>query len=455
MREAQTKRQKAASPPWERIFEVDYDALARRTAPLSGELSDLLRLFDGTRTLRAVVDANGPADGGERLKRFTALEREKLLTAASKAAPTNGDDDDELEAWLAEGQPASRAWLRWAIAPAALLVAVAAVALLRPAPHAPAVPAASGSGAPATAQAQLASDKATPAAAATAPAAVAEAKPAPATPAAATVAVAPAEVAASKPAEPTPLPAAVVAAAEKPIAAMKSDVAPAAKVDAPAAKVDAPAAKVDAPAAKVDAPAAKLDQPLAKVNAAAVAKPNAKVDAPAAKVDAPATVVASARPPTAAAASALPAAKPAAAEKGGATVAAKTSAPAASAPAPGDPERYQTLMAEGKSRYAKGQWKAARAAYTAALQLDPSRTDALVPLARCQLDSGALDDAFGNARRAIAARGDDAEAWLIVGAVEQQRSHSREARVAYQKYLALAPNAAYASDVRAVLRTLH
>jgi tetratricopeptide (TPR) repeat protein len=132
---------------------------------------------------------------------------------------------------------------------------------------------------------------------------------------------------------------------------------------------------------------------------------------------------------------------------------AAAAAPASAASA--DPDRYQALMAEGKKRYAKGQWKAAQTAYTAALQLDPSRTDALVPLARCQLDSGALDDALGNARRAIAKRGDDADAWLVIGAVEQQRSHSREARAAYQKYLALAPNAAYAGDVRAVLRTLH
>ncbi len=435
MRDAQ-KRQKAASPPWERIFEVDFDALARRSGPLPSELSELLRLFDGTRTLRAVVDAS---DGDDGLKRFGALEREKLLATAVKAPSAVADEDDEaLDAWLAEDAPAaSRPWLRWSIAPAALVLAVAVVALLRPAAR-PAV--ADAAGASAAIAAASNANSASP---------TSEAKDTKA--AAAPVAHAAAPAAAPE------KPAAVVTATATAVSPVVGDQpAPVAPVAAPAPVAPAVTAKADvAPAAKIDAP--KVDAPAKEVTP----KVAAKIDAPAAKIDAPVTVLASASAPVKP--SVVPATAPGvggngAVEKGGATVAPKTSAPAAaaaSATGAADPARYAALLAEGKSRYAKGQWKAARTAYLAAMQLDPSRTDALVPLARCQLDSGALDDAFGNARRAIAVRGDDADAWLIVGAVEQQRSHSLQARTAYQKYLTLAPNAAYAADVRAVLRTLH
>jgi tetratricopeptide (TPR) repeat protein len=91
--------------------------------------------------------------------------------------------------------------------------------------------------------------------------------------------------------------------------------------------------------------------------------------------------------------------------------------------------------------------------------LPPARTRApdeklLLLLARHQLDRGALAAAIASCQRAIAIDPKNAEAYLILGAAQQQRAHSRESRAAYQIYLRLAPGGRFASEVRAVLRAM-
>jgi cytochrome c-type biogenesis protein CcmH/NrfG len=66
-----------------------------------------------------------------------------------------------------------------------------------------------------------------------------------------------------------------------------------------------------------------------------------------------------------------------------------------------------------------------------------------------------MEKALAAAQLAAAANSENADAYLVVGAVEQQKSHISEARTAYEKYLKLAPRGQFAGDIRSILATLH
>ena len=46
------------------------------------------------------------------------------------------------------------------------------------------------------------------------------------------------------------------------------------------------------------------------------------------------------------------------------------------------------------------------------------------------------------------------DAYLIIGAAEQEARHNAAAKTAYQRYLDLAPKGPYAQDVRSSLKSL-
>jgi Flp pilus assembly protein TadD len=110
------------------------------------------------------------------------------------------------------------------------------------------------------------------------------------------------------------------------------------------------------------------------------------------------------------------------------------------------------LVEEGLALYKKGRLKQATQKLEEAQKLDAP--GALVALARCHLDLGADAKALAEAERATHENPRDAEAWLIVGTVEQQRSRAADAKTAYKKYLELSPRGAFAGEVRAILRSL-
>jgi hypothetical protein len=118
-------------------------------------------------------------------------------------------------------------------------------------------------------------------------------------------------------------------------------------------------------------------------------------------------------------------------------------APPSAAPAP-PPPRRQPAAAQAPLA----------AALPTAVSAPRPHDDSLTRRARHELDRGAVGEAAATARLAIAADRQDSEAQLILGAAEQQRSHNRLARAAYQQYLALAPNGAFAAEVRSILRSL-
>jgi cytochrome c-type biogenesis protein CcmH/NrfG len=66
-----------------------------------------------------------------------------------------------------------------------------------------------------------------------------------------------------------------------------------------------------------------------------------------------------------------------------------------------------------------------------------------------------MEKALAAAQLAASANANNAEAYLVVGAVEQQKSHMSEARAAYERYLKLAPKGQFAGEIRSILATLH
>jgi len=119
--------------------------------------------------------------------------------------------------------------------------------------------------------------------------------------------------------------------------------------------------------------------------------------------------------------------------------------------------RYLTeqALAEGKTLYDKGQAKKAMVPLEKAVTLKPNGDEALVLLANCFLDRGNMDKAIGLAELAAAANAENADAYLVVGAVQQQKGHNSEARTAYEKYLQLAPKGQFAGEIRSILASLH
>jgi cytochrome c-type biogenesis protein CcmH/NrfG len=49
---------------------------------------------------------------------------------------------------------------------------------------------------------------------------------------------------------------------------------------------------------------------------------------------------------------------------------------------------------------------------------------------------------------------ENADAYLVIGAVQQQVNNLGEARTAYEKYLKLSPKGQYAKEIRSILSSL-
>ena len=85
---------------------------------------------------------------------------------------------------------------------------------------------------------------------------------------------------------------------------------------------------------------------------------------------------------------------------------------------------------------------------------NPDSAPAYSMLAHAQLNRGKANEALTSAQKAIALDPAQADAYVIIGGVEQDRGHSAAAKAAYLKYLQLAPRGRYATDLRAIVGTL-
>jgi hypothetical protein len=236
--------------PMKLVCEIDWERLAARVEEIPDEIHEILRLFDGRRTVQQVLQKCGFGDKEARAV-VEKLKRESLIVEARPAAKQAAKHDDpELRAWLAAGASARRP-IGWIAAGAAVVLVGVTVAVTRPS-----VPPAAVSATVAAAPAPVAAPPATAPAAAPAPDPVA----APA----ATTAPAPetAPAAAAAPVAATPAPAVVAAAAPATAPAAAPAPTPAAAAPAPAAPepVAVPAAAAPkAVAAQAEKPAANGD----------------------------------------------------------------------------------------------------------------------------------------------------------------------------------------------------
>jgi Flp pilus assembly protein TadD len=73
-------------------------------------------------------------------------------------------------------------------------------------------------------------------------------------------------------------------------------------------------------------------------------------------------------------------------------------------------------------------------------------------VAHAELDQGHFGLAEEWARKAVAIDPEMAEPYAFLGFVADQAGRDREARVAYRRYLELAPRGPYAEDINAILR---
>jgi tetratricopeptide (TPR) repeat protein len=90
----------------------------------------------------------------------------------------------------------------------------------------------------------------------------------------------------------------------------------------------------------------------------------------------------------------------------------------------------------------------------AAFIANPHAADIAVLLAEIEFNRGRIAQASAWSKKAIAADPNVADAYVFVGEAEQNARHNKAAKDAYSHYLRLAPGGRYASDLRAVLRSL-
>jgi TolA-binding protein len=145
------------------------------------------------------------------------------------------------------------------------------------------------------------------------------------------------------------------------------------------------------------------------------------------------------------------------------TTAPGTTAPGTTAPGPRpapdadtsarlDEARSLYTAAKGGSR--KKKLDEARSLLQEILVTAPSQAEALLLLAQIQLEQGKPDAALQTATQCTQVAGELADCWLTIGVLQQDRNKKADARAAYEKYVALAPDGRYAGDVRKQLARL-
>ena len=94
------------------------------------------------------------------------------------------------------------------------------------------------------------------------------------------------------------------------------------------------------------------------------------------------------------------------------------------------------------------------AACPIAFAADSSHADIAVVLAKIEVDRGRFAQAYAWGKKAIVGNPDLADAYVFIGAAEQNAGRSKAAKEAYKQYLRLAPSGRYAADMRAIVASL-
>ncbi|MCX4241039.1 tetratricopeptide repeat protein [Paraliomyxa miuraensis] len=84
----------------------------------------------------------------------------------------------------------------------------------------------------------------------------------------------------------------------------------------------------------------------------------------------------------------------------------------------------------------------------------PDHPEALTLMAQVYLEQGKLDDSLSTSNRCTEVAPDTSACWLTIGVIQEAKGAKEVARVAYGKYLELAPEGRYAKDARKALGRL-
>lgn len=118
------------------------------------------------------------------------------------------------------------------------------------------------------------------------------------------------------------------------------------------------------------------------------------------------------------------------------------------------PPEVAEWLAESQKLYDKGQAAAALALAEKAAGAAPEVPAAHILLALARLDTGKFEGAETAARKALELSPDEPRAHLALGTVLQARGQDKASRPFFEKYLQLAPKGEHAADVRALLQSL-
>ncbi len=84
----------------------------------------------------------------------------------------------------------------------------------------------------------------------------------------------------------------------------------------------------------------------------------------------------------------------------------------------------------------------------------PDNPDALTLMAQVYLEQGKMDDSLKTSNRCTEVAPSSAACWLTIGVIQETKGANEIAKLAYQKYLDLAPDGRYANDARKALGRL-
>lgn len=84
----------------------------------------------------------------------------------------------------------------------------------------------------------------------------------------------------------------------------------------------------------------------------------------------------------------------------------------------------------------------------------PDHPEALTLMAQVYLEQGKLDESLSTSNRCTEVSPESSGCWLTIGVIQEAKGAKDVARVAYQKYLELAPEGRYAKDARKALGRL-
>jgi tetratricopeptide (TPR) repeat protein len=121
-------------------------------------------------------------------------------------------------------------------------------------------------------------------------------------------------------------------------------------------------------------------------------------------------------------------------------------------PKPKNTKRANGLTAEGVKLYNRGKYNESIKKFEAALAVSPGSKQALVAYTRALLEVNRLKDALEAAEKASRADPKNAEIFLLLGNAQQDLGMKTRSIKAYERYLKLAPNGAFASEIKQVIK---